>query len=145
MRLRGSLPGRWRGSGDDRWVWIENFGRHWHRAKWSTDSDIRTSDTKEVVWCGLGYPDMRGPVMSRAGSADAAWSRDGLPGMGARPLSFYPFESTLNGQHEDHAALSQFSNILEFITCRLIRHKSAEMPPKVRLFQFFSSDGELVC
>jgi hypothetical protein len=43
--------------------------------------------------------------------------------------SLYPFESTLNGQHEDRA-LSRFSNILEFITCRLIRHKSAEMPPK---------------
>jgi hypothetical protein len=147
MRLRGSLPGRWRGSGDDRWVWIENFGRHCHRAKWSTDSDIRTLDTQRggLVRTGADSDTRICPVMSRAGRADAAWSRDGLPGMGARPLSFYPFESTLNGQHEDHAALSQFSNILEFITCRLIRHKSAEMPPKVRLFQFFSSDGELVC
>jgi hypothetical protein len=57
------------------------------------------------------------------------------PGVPTRPgvrldPSLYPFESTLNGQHEDHA-LSRFSNILEFITCHLIRHKSARMPPKV--------------
>ncbi len=27
-RLSSSPPGPWRGGGDDRRVWIENFGRH---------------------------------------------------------------------------------------------------------------------
>lgn len=119
MRLSGSPPGRWRGSGDDRWVWIENFRRrhwycwHWHRAKWSTDLDNRTRTR---------HAEVRSPAMSGPGVPTR-------PGVGLDP-SLYPFENTLNGQHEDHA-LSHFSNILEFITCHLIRHKSAGMPPKV--------------
>lgn len=111
MRLSGSPPGRWRGSGDDRWVWIEDFGRHWNRAKLST---------------GLGYPDTR-----RCGSRQLA-GRDSSSGLeSGAPLSLTPL-SALNEQHEHHA-LSRFfpPNILELITCHLIRHKSAEMPPKV--------------
>lgn len=81
------------------------------------------------VRCGPGVPMQPGVGMGY---------RIGTP----RPLSFYPFESTLNGQDEDHA-LSHFSNILELITCHLIRHKSAEMPPKVPV-RFFLFDGDLV-
>jgi hypothetical protein len=44
MGLSGSPPGRWRGSGDDGRVWIENFRRHWQN---------------KVVDRRLGYPDTR--------------------------------------------------------------------------------------
>jgi hypothetical protein len=143
VRLRGSPPGRWRGSGDDRWVRIENFGRHWHRAKGK-------------VVDRLGYSEFGHATQGRVADTRICEDRLGA-GRGCRyslessqgwatgwagPLSFYPFESTLNGQHEDHA-LFYFSNILEFITCHLIRHKSAEMPPKVPV-RFFLFDGDLV-
>lgn len=66
-----------------------------------------------------------GPGYERAGIADDAGQESGR----SRAPLLHPFESTLNGQHED-PALSRFSNILELITCHLIRPKSAEMPPK---------------
>lgn len=48
------------------------------------------------------------------------------------PLSF-----TFGAQLARVDALSRFSNVLELVTCHLVRHKSAEMPPKVP-FHFFS-------
>lgn len=131
MCLGSSPPGCWRGSGDDRWVWIENFRRRHNGTgtKWSTSTKSDDPDTRR---CGV-----RGSRLDRAGSADGAWS---AWSQGQTGPSLYPFESTsLNGQHKDDA-LSRFSNILEFITCHLIRHKSAEMPPKVP-FHFFLFDN----
>ena len=90
MRLSGSPPGRWRGSGDDRWVWIENFGRRHYRNVIGTGTGQSGRPTRGSV----------GPGYERAGSADAArsWA---WAGQEPPALSFtlrYPFESTLNGQ-----------------------------------------------
>jgi hypothetical protein len=88
-----------------------------------------------------GHAGLRGPVIIGPGVPTGP----GPPGvgMGFPGLSlFTPLRALSTGstKHEDHA-LSRFSNILELITCHLLRHKSAEMPPKVP-FRFFLFDSE---
>lgn len=144
VRLRGSPPGRWRGSGDDRRVWIENFGRHWHRAKGKGQSGRPTRifgvRTRKDGWRIPGYEG--GPVRCGPEVPTQAWSQHGLPDRPPGPSLFTPLRALSTGSTKTTHCLifPTYSNLLPAISYAT---RALRCHPRCP-FCFFLFDGDLV-